>query len=144
MRILSQGADANYRSQEDGSLCIHIAVIHNQISQIELLCIHGAEEIVMVCVYTGLDRNGLTPYELSKLNNHTQISDRLLELQFELTDEISYFLFNKQPDHKKAQHFYVPDLADTLMPCQEKNTRNAMLKIKELPDHLFEELSKDI
>ena len=98
----------------------------------------------MVCVYTGLDRNGLTPYELAKLNNHSQISDRLLELQFELTDEISYFLCNKRPDHKTAQHFYVPDLTDTLVPCQEENTRNAMLKIQELPDHLFEELSKDI
>ena len=61
LRILSQGADANYRSQEDGSLCIHTAVIHNQIGQIELLCLYSAEVIEVVFVYTGLDRNGLTP-----------------------------------------------------------------------------------
>ncbi len=30
------------------------------------------------------------------------------------------------------------------MPCQEESTKNAMIKIQELPDHLFEELSKDI
>ncbi len=105
LRILSQGADANYRSQEDGSLCLHTAVLHNQIGQIELLCLYGAE-------VTGLDRNGLTPYELAKLNSSTQIADRLLELQFELTDEISYYLCNKRPDHKSGQHFYVPDLTD--------------------------------
>lgn len=105
LRILSQGADANYRSQEDGALCLHTAVLHHQIGQIELLCLYGAE-------VTGLDRNGLTPYELAKLNSSTQIADRLLELQFELTDEISYYLCNKRPDHKSGQHFYVPDLTD--------------------------------
>ena len=66
LRILSQGSDANYRSQEDSSLCIHTAIIRNQIGQIELLCLYGAE-------VTGLDRNGLTPYELAKLNNHTKM-----------------------------------------------------------------------
>lgn len=125
MRILSQGADANYRNQEDGSLCIHTAVLHNQIGQIELLCLYGAE-------VTGLDRNGLTPFELAKLHNMTQIADRLIELQFELTDEISYFLCNKRPDHKSGQNFYIPDLTDSLVPCQEESTKNAMLKIQEV------------
>ena len=59
---------------------------------------------------TCLDKNGHTPYDLAKANNFTTTADRLLELQFELTDELTYFLCNKRPDHKAGQHFLVPDL----------------------------------
>ena len=105
MKILSQGADANYRNQEDGLLCLHSAVLNNQLGQIELLCLYGGD-------VTGLDKNGQTPYELAKSNNFIAIADRLLELQFELTDDLSYFLCNKRPDHKNGQHFLIPDLSD--------------------------------
>jgi G protein-coupled receptor kinase interacting protein 2 len=105
LRILSQGADANYKNQEDGNYCIHAAVINNQIGQVELLCLYGAD-------VTALDRNGQTAYELAKANNNNLAADRLLELQFELTDELSYFLCNKRPVHKSGQHFYIPDSAE--------------------------------
>lgn len=104
LRILSQGADANYRSQ-DGNQCLHAAVLANQIGQIELLCLYGAD-------LTGLDRNGLSTFELAKINGYNHIADRLLELQFELTDELSYYLCNKRPDHKNNRHFLIPDLSE--------------------------------
>ncbi len=106
LRILSQGADANYKSQENGNFCLHAAVLSNQLGQIELLCLYGAD---VSC----LDKSGQTPYELAKSINNNQIADRLIELQFELTDEITYFLCNKRPDHKSGKHFYIPESAET-------------------------------
>ena len=105
LRILSQGADANYKSHDEGYSCLHTAVLNNQIGQIELLCLYGAD---VTCV----DRNNQMPYDLAKANNYQHIADRLIELQFELTDEISYFLCNKRPDHRSGQHFFIPDLQE--------------------------------
>jgi G protein-coupled receptor kinase interactor 2 len=103
LRILSQGADANYRSSEEGMSCIHHAVINNRIGQIELLCLYGAD-------VTAVDKNGQTPYDLAKQNELHAIADRLLELQFELTDELTYFLCSKRVEHKSGNHFFIPDL----------------------------------
>lgn len=105
LKILSQGADANYRSSENGNQCLHAAVLANEIGQIELLCLYGAD-------VTSLDRNGLTPYDLARMHGFQQIADRLVELQFELTDELSYFLCNKRPEHKSGQHFLIPERND--------------------------------
>jgi len=105
LRILSQGADANYRNPEDGNQCLHSAVLADQIGQIELLCLYGAD-------VTGLERNGMSPVDLAKTNGFYQIADRLVELQFELTDDLSFFLCNKRPDHKNGQHFLLPDRND--------------------------------
>ena len=104
--------------------------MNNQLGQIEILCLYGAD-------LTGLDRNGQTALELARILNNQHILDRLIELQFELTDDISYFLCNKRPDHKNNQHFFIPDLD-----LEQKETKH--FKLDELPDHLFEELSKDI
>jgi G protein-coupled receptor kinase interacting protein 2 len=102
LKILAQGADANYKSQEDGNQLLHTAVLHNQIGQIELLCLYGAD-------VTCLNRSGQTPLDLAEQNNFQSIIDRLYELQFELTDELSYFLCNKRPDHKLKKHFLIPN-----------------------------------
>lgn len=101
---MSQGADANYRCQETFNQCIHEAILNNQIGQIEILCLYGAE-------LTSVDRNGLTAIDLARSLKLDQIADRLVELQFELTDDFSYFLCNKKPDHKSGQHFLIPDLS---------------------------------
>jgi G protein-coupled receptor kinase interacting protein 2 len=105
LRILSQGADANYRNPEDSLTCLHNAVLHSQLGQIELLCIYGADLMT-------IDRHGNTPIELSRVNNLNNIADRLIELQFELTDDLTYFVSNKRPDHKSGQHFLIPDLSE--------------------------------
>lgn len=103
LRILSQGADANYRLMDDiGHSCLHAAVQNNQLGQIEILCLYGAD-------LTCLDKNGCTPLDLARMNNSTVIAERLLELQFELTDDFSYFLCGKRPEHAKGRHFLIPD-----------------------------------
>ena len=102
---MSQGADANYRNQEDGNTCLHAAVYNNQIGQIELLCLYGAD-------VASLDRSSQTPFELAKSISYNQVADRLLELQFELTDELSFYLCHKRPDHKTGKHFLIPDLSE--------------------------------
>jgi G protein-coupled receptor kinase interacting protein 2 len=102
LRILAQGADANYKTQEDGNQLLHIAVLNNQIGQIELLSLYGAD-------VTCLNRSGQSPLDLAEQNNYQTIMDRLYELQFELTDELSYFLCNKRPDHKLKKHFLIPN-----------------------------------
>lgn len=103
LRLFAQGADANYKNYEDGLTCLHVAVLSNQIGQVELLNIFGAD-------LTALDRNGNSAYDLAKMNGFNAIADRLQELQFEITDEITYFLCNKRPDHKSGQHISVPEL----------------------------------
>lgn len=102
---MSQGADANYRTSDDSLSCLHNAVLHSQLGQIELLCIYGAD-------LTAVDKHGNTPLDLAKASNLVNIVDRLNELQFELTDDLSYFVCNKRPDHKAGQHFLIPDLSE--------------------------------
>lgn len=111
LRILSQGADANYRCQETSNQCIHEAILNNQIGQIEILCLYGAE-------LNSVDRNGLTAIDLARSLKLDQIAERLVELQFELTDDFSYFLCNKKPDHKSGQHFLIPDLSLESTDCK--------------------------
>jgi G protein-coupled receptor kinase interactor 2 len=108
----------------------------NQIGQVELLCLYGAD-------VTCLDRNSEIPHDLAVKANFLQIADRLLELQFELTDEISFFLCNKRPDHKSC-HFLIPDLLMESIPHQEEMSRSTKENLRELPDHLFDELTKDV
>jgi ankyrin repeat protein len=116
LRILSQGADANYRCQETGNQCVHQAVLNNQLGQIEILCLYGAD-------LSGVDRNGHTPLDLARQLSNATIADRLVELQFELTDDISYFLCNKRPEHKNGKHFLIPEASSS----EPKETRNLKL-----------------
>ena len=71
--------------------------------QVELLVIYGADLNL-------LDKHGNSPIDLAKNNNLTNIYDRLNEFKFELTDDLSYFVCSKRPDHKSGQHFLIPDL----------------------------------
>ena len=99
--------DDNYKNYDEGFSCVHVAVLNNQIGQVELLNIFGAD-------LTALDRNGNSAYDLAKMNGFNAIADRLQEIQFELTDEFAYFLCSKRTDHKSAQHIHIPDLNERL------------------------------
>ena len=41
---------------------------------------------------------------LYRVNGYTDLADRLIELQYELTDRLICFIGGKQPDHKTDEH----------------------------------------
>lgn len=139
LRILSLGADANYRNQEDGLTCLHTAIQHEQLGQVELLALYGAD-------FTSLTGSGQSIHELASKINNQQMCERLYELQYELTDELSYFLCNKRPDHKTGKHFLLPSSpsAENSSASPEELSINTKYKLQQLSDDLFEELCKDI
>jgi hypothetical protein len=137
LRILSQGADPNYKSQHDGSSCLQVAVLYDQIGQIEILSLYGADIVAV-------DRNGNTPLDYAKAKNYQHIVDRLLELQFELTDEFIYYATNKRVDHRTEVNLCLPDIDFDIYDYQNDETHGTKPKLEELPDHLFQELSKDV
>ena len=47
------------------------------------------------------------------------LSDRLLECQYELTDRLAFYLCQKKPDHRTGQHFIIPEMADSSLDMSE-------------------------
>ena len=44
---------------------------------------------------------------------HLDLSDRLLECMYEVTDRLTCFLCNRKPNHKAGEHFIIPEWAST-------------------------------
>ena len=52
-------------------------------------------------------------YELMfRTNNYSELADRLIELQYELTDRLLCFIGGKRSDHKTHQHIILPEIHD--------------------------------
>ena len=47
---------------------------------------------------------------VSRANGYNELADRLVELQYELTDRLICFIGGKRPDHKTGQHVVLPEL----------------------------------
>jgi G protein-coupled receptor kinase interactor 2 len=93
LRLLVQGADPNFVHEEKSStMPLHVAAKFGQAAQVELLLVYGAD-------INATDGNGNTAIDLAKQNNFTQISERLSEASYEVTDRIIYFLCGRKPDH---------------------------------------------
>jgi hypothetical protein len=45
-----------------------------------------------------------------RANGYSDLADRLVELQYELTDRLTCFIGGKRVDHKTGQHILLPDL----------------------------------
>ncbi len=45
-----------------------------------------------------------------RANGYSDLADRLIELQYELTDHLTCFIGGKRPDHKTGQHIILPEL----------------------------------
>ncbi len=45
-----------------------------------------------------------------RANGYSDLADRLVELQYELTDHLTCFIGGKRPDHKTGQHIILPEL----------------------------------
>ncbi|XP_064612135.1 ARF GTPase-activating protein GIT2-like [Liolophura sinensis] len=136
MRLLSKGADPNYFHPEKRNCPIHVAAQAGQALQVELLVVYGADPGVV-------DNSHKTPADYARAEGYLDLALRLIECQYELTDRLAYFLCNKTPDHRGGQHFIIPEMADSHLDLSEL-AKQAKKKLQALPNHLFEELAKDV
>lgn len=132
LRLLSLGADPNYRHPDRGNTPLHVAAHAGQAMQVELLVVHGANPTV-------LDLLGHTPEECARIAGHHQLADRLIETQYELTDKLSFFLCGRKPVHSIGEHYLIPLGSEV----QNRQT-DAQSKLQQLSNDSFEELAADI
>ncbi|XP_026117219.1 ARF GTPase-activating protein GIT2a isoform X5 [Carassius auratus] len=138
LRLLSLGAQPNYFHPEKGNTPLHIAAKAGQVCQVELLCVYGADP-------GAPDSNGKTPIHYAREAGHQDLADRLVEIQYELTDRLAFYLCGRKPDHKNGQHFIIPQMADRNVSLElSEFAKAAKRKLQSLSDHLFEELAMDV
>uniref|UniRef100_A0A672JLB9 G protein-coupled receptor kinase interacting ArfGAP 2a n=1 Tax=Salarias fasciatus TaxID=181472 RepID=A0A672JLB9_SALFA len=136
LRLLSLGAQANFFHPEKGNTPLHVAAKAGQVSQAELLTVYGADP-------GAPDSNGKTPIDYAREAGQHELADRLVEVQYELTDRLAFYLCGRKPDHKNGQHFIVPQMADSSLDLSEL-AKAAKKKLQSLSNHLFEELAMDV
>ncbi|XP_026199812.1 ARF GTPase-activating protein GIT2a isoform X3 [Anabas testudineus] len=136
LRLLSLGAQANFFHPEKGNTPLHVAAKAGQVSQAELLTVYGADP-------GALDSSGKTPIDYAREAGHHDLADRLVEIQYELTDRLAFYLCGRKPEHKNGQHFIVPQMADSSADLSEL-AKAAKKKLQSLSNHLFEELAMDV
>ncbi|XP_068994779.1 ARF GTPase-activating protein GIT2a isoform X1 [Embiotoca jacksoni] len=144
LRLLSLGAQANFFHPEKGNTPLHVAAKAGQVSQAELLTVYGADP-------GAPDSNGKTPIDYAREAGHHDLADRLVEIQYELTDRLAFYLCGRKADHRNGQHFIVPQLADSSLDLSElakaakKKLQSFVFQIfMQLSNHLFEELAMDV
>ncbi|MGH0171597.1 UNVERIFIED_CONTAM: hypothetical protein FKN15_061775 [Acipenser sinensis] len=136
LRLLSLGAQANFFHPEKGNTPLHVAAKAGQILQAELLTVYGADP-------GAPDASGKTPIDCARQAGHQDLADRLVEIQYELTDRLAFYLCGRKPDHKSGQHFIIPQMADSSLDLSEL-AKAAKKKLQSLSNHLFEELAMDV
>ncbi|XP_032084721.1 ARF GTPase-activating protein GIT2 isoform X2 [Thamnophis elegans] len=135
LRLLSLGAQANFFHPEKGNTPLHVAAKTGQILQAELLAVYGADPGTP-------DSCGKTPVDYARQGGHLELAERLVEIQYELTDRLAFYLCGRKPDHKGRQHFIIPQMADSL--DVSELAKAAKKKLQLLNNHLFEELAMDV
>ncbi|XP_071378406.1 ARF GTPase-activating protein GIT2b isoform X3 [Centroberyx affinis] len=136
LRLLSLGAQANFFHPEKGNTPLHIAAKAGQMFQAELLAVYGADP-------GALDSGGKTPIDYARQAGHQELADRLVEIQYELTDRLTFYLCGRRPDHRNGQHFIIPQMADSSLDLSEF-AKAAKKKLQSLSNHQFEELAMDV
>ncbi|KAM9178664.1 ARF GTPase-activating protein GIT2 isoform 2-T2 [Mergus octosetaceus] len=135
LRLLSLGAQANFFHPEKGNTPLHVAAKAGQTLQAELLAVYGADPGTQ-------DSNGKTPVDYARQGGHHELAERLVEIQYELTDRLAFYLCGRKPEHKNGQHFVIPQMADSL--DLSELAKAAKKKLQSLSNHLFEELAMDV
>ncbi|XP_045545851.1 ARF GTPase-activating protein GIT2 isoform X9 [Salmo salar] len=138
LRLLSLGAQANFFHPEKGNTPLHVAAKAGQVSQAELLAVYGADP-------DALDMGGKTPIDYARQAGHQELADRLVEIQYELTDCLAFYLCGRRPDHRNGQHFIIPQMADRNVSLDlSEFAKAAKKKLQSLTNHQFEELAMDV
>ncbi|XP_051489705.1 ARF GTPase-activating protein GIT2 isoform X8 [Apus apus] len=121
---------------EKGNTPLHVAAKAGQTLQAELLAVYGADPGTQ-------DSNGKTPVDYARQGGHHELAERLVEIQYELTDRLAFYLCGRKPEHKNGQHFVIPQMADSSLDISEL-AKAAKKKLQSLSNHLFEELAMDV
>ncbi|XP_043860489.1 ARF GTPase-activating protein GIT2 isoform X9 [Dromiciops gliroides] len=138
LRLLSLGAQANFFHPEKGNTPLHVAAKAGQILQAELLAVYGADPGTQ-------DSSGKTPIDYARQGGHRELAERLVEVQYELTDRLAFYLCGRRPDHQNGQHFIIPQMADRQLSLDlSELAKAAKKKLQSLSNHLFEELAMDV
>nr|XP_042708324.1 ARF GTPase-activating protein GIT2 isoform X5 [Chrysemys picta bellii] len=137
LRLLSLGAQANFFHPEKGNTPLHVAAKAGQILQAELLAVYGADPGTQ-------DSSGKTPVDYARQGGHHELAERLVEIQYELTDRLAFYLCGRKPDHNNGQHFIIPQMADRRLLDLSELAKAAKKKLQSLSNHLFEELAMDV
>ncbi|XP_039580391.1 ARF GTPase-activating protein GIT2 isoform X7 [Passer montanus] len=137
LRLLSLGAQANFFHPEKGNTPLHVAAKAGQTLQAELLAVYGADPGTQ-------DSNGKTPIDYARQGGHHELAERLVEIQYELTDRLAFYLCGRKPEHKNGQHFVIPQMADRRLLDVSELAKAAKKKLQSLSNHLFEELAMDV
>ncbi|KAL3103436.1 hypothetical protein niasHS_002622 [Heterodera schachtii] len=134
LRLLALGACPNYADTEKGNTPLHVAAKEGQHLQAELLWLYGAD--------IG-QRNGAgqTPAELAKTEGFNELAERLVELEYEMTDRFSMFLCGRRPSHRENQHFLIPDLVDSKKNSQVKQFKDSIQRSSGL---ILERMVQDV
>uniref|UniRef100_A0A8C2HM56 G protein-coupled receptor kinase interacting ArfGAP 2b n=1 Tax=Cyprinus carpio TaxID=7962 RepID=A0A8C2HM56_CYPCA len=122
LRLLSLGAQANFFHSEKGNTPLHVAAKAGQLLQAELLTVYGADP-------GAPDSSGNTPIDYARQAGHQELADRLMEIQYELTDRLAFYLCGRKPGHSL-------DLSEL--------AKAAKKKLQSLSNHQFEELAMDV
>uniref|UniRef100_A0A8C5UHG6 GIT ArfGAP 2 n=1 Tax=Malurus cyaneus samueli TaxID=2593467 RepID=A0A8C5UHG6_9PASS len=123
LRLLSLGAQANFFHPEKGNTPLHVAAKAGQTLQAELLAVYGADPGTQ-------DSNGKTPVDYARQGGHHELAERLVEIQYELTDRLAFYLCGRKPgEHNTFTLSPVPGCYRT---------------VQTLSNHLFEELAMDV
>uniref|UniRef100_A0A8C8A7S1 G protein-coupled receptor kinase interacting ArfGAP 2b n=1 Tax=Oryzias sinensis TaxID=183150 RepID=A0A8C8A7S1_9TELE len=125
LRLLSLGSQANFFHPEKGNTPLHIAAKAGQILQAELLAVYGADP-------GALDSSGKTPIDYAREAGHQELAERLVEIQYELTDRLTFYLCGRRPGTCEISL----DLSEF--------AKAAKKKLQSLNNHQFEELAMDV
>uniref|UniRef100_A0A673LDY2 ARF GTPase-activating protein GIT2-like n=1 Tax=Sinocyclocheilus rhinocerous TaxID=307959 RepID=A0A673LDY2_9TELE len=132
MKLRFKQAQANFFHPEKGNTPLHVAAKAGQLLQAELLTVYGADP-------GAPDSSGNTPIDYARQAGHQELADRLVGIQYELTDRLAFYLCGRKPDHKNGQHFIIPQIADRFAVCII-----TLLCCSQLSNHQFEELAMDV
>ncbi|KAM0730244.1 ARF GTPase-activating protein GIT1 [Formica fusca] len=135
LRLLAQGANPNYFYKEKGTTPLHVAARAGQNLQVELLIANGADPSVV-------DLNGQIAADIAKMAGHIDLSERIIECMYEVTDRLTYHICSRKPNHRGDEHLIISDLTSSLdknEPALEGKSRLQMLS-----NHLLEELAMDV
>ncbi|KAF7390710.1 hypothetical protein HZH66_009190 [Vespula vulgaris] len=135
LRLLAQGANPNYFYKEKGTTPLHVAARAGQILQIELLIVNGGNPSI-------LDSNGQTPTEIAKMAGHLDLSERIKECIYEVTDRLTYYVCSRKPDHRSDEHLIIPECGS--MAESNDSIIEGHNRLQTLSNHLLEELAIDV